>query len=232
MALETAAVAGVASHFEVRHKMHLDRDRAGAMAAIATTAVDVERKVARLHFEPARFGTRREELADLVVYLEIGRRIGAQRTRRHLLPHMHHVADMLEAVDPITRAHFAYRLARPPQVIVVQHRFDQGRFARARNSGDADQSAERDRHVEVVQIVLARAADPYRRIALTEMALARKRAHQQYSPRGFAGAVAAAFARGADARQIAAVPAAAGPEFHDEIGARDHRRIVLDHHDR
>ena len=126
MALEAAAVARVALHFEIGHEMHLDRHGAGAVAFIAASALDVEGEVARLDAEAARLVALREQPADVVVDFQIGRGIRAQRARRQFLTHVDHLAHQLEALDPIAGADVAHRLAAPAQVVVVQHVLDQG----------------------------------------------------------------------------------------------------------
>ncbi len=246
MALEAAAVARVALHFEVGHEVHLDRHGAGAVAFFAAPAVDVEGEVAGLDAEAARLVALREEPADVVVDFQVRRGIGAQRARRQLLSHVDHLADQLEALDSIAGADVAHRLAAPAQIIVVEHVLDQRRLAGARNAGDANHPAERNPHVEAFEVVFARAHDPQCRVAFSETPLARQRTHQHHPPRrgrvlvpvavgaldgfGAFGALVAAGARGrAGPNQVAAVAPAAGPEFHGEIGPRDHHRIMLDH---
>src|SRR5258708_35710169 len=99
--------------------MRLDCDRTGAMTSIAAPASDVERQPARFDAQPPRVGARREQLPNLVVNFKIGRGIRAQRARRHLLAHMHHLADLLEPFYPVAFADVADALASLPQVIVV-----------------------------------------------------------------------------------------------------------------
>src|SRR5262249_15991854 len=124
MALKTAPVAGFALHFKVGHEMHLNCDGAGAMATVATSALDVEREVASLHTKAARLWARGKELADFVVDLEVRRRIGAERSRRHLLAHMNHLANQIETLDPLASADFTHGFSGTAQVIVVQHGLD------------------------------------------------------------------------------------------------------------
>ena len=78
------------------------------------------------------------------------------------------------------------------------------------------------------EIVLARADDSNRGIALGEFVLLGNRAHQQHASRRRRHAVERRVCRRSRVRQLAAFAAAAGAELDDVIGARDHRRIVLD----
>src|SRR6266852_2333153 len=211
--------------------MHLDRHRAGAMASIAAPALDVERKVARFDAQPPRLGARREELPNLVVNFKIGRGIRTQRARRHLLAHMDHLADLLEPFYPITFADVADALASLPQVIVVKDTLDQRGLARTRNAGEADEPSERNRDIQIVQVVFARPGDTYHRLMLVEPPLTRQRAHQQHAPGRLARAVRARPAPPWRIRikQLSASASAARTQFDHEIRTRDHRRIVLDY---
>src|SRR5260370_17507144 len=171
--------------------MHLDRHHAGAMASIAAPALDVERNAASSDAHPPRLGARREELPNLVVNFKIGRGIRPQRARRHLLAHMDHLADLLEPFYPITFADVADALAGLPQVIVVEDALDQRGLARTRNAGEADEPSERNRDIQIVQVVFAAPADTYHRLLLLEPPLPRQRAHQQHAPGRLARAVRA-----------------------------------------
>ena len=111
VALEAAAVTSFALHFEIGHEMHLDRHRAGAVASFASSAVDVEGKIARLD--------RRAAAPPAVARTACGfRRRFSDKSRDSsaaiapaFLPHVDHLADLLEPLDPLARAHVADRLA-------------------------------------------------------------------------------------------------------------------------
>src|SRR5579871_3190766 len=100
MTLEAASVAVLAADLEIGHEMHLDRHAACPAASLAAPAGYVERKMARRDTELARLRDAREEPADVVVDLEIGGQVGANRARGQLLTHVHHVADRVEPFDP------------------------------------------------------------------------------------------------------------------------------------
>src|ERR1700730_10788361 len=51
------------------------------------------------------------------------------------------------------------RLTFRPQKLSVKHIMDQGRFPRTGNAGDAGENAERQLHVSILKIMLARAGD-------------------------------------------------------------------------
>src|SRR5262249_53101991 len=80
VSLKTAAIASLAFHLQVGHEMHLDRYSACTMAFFTAPAVDVERKVSRLDAQPPSFRAGCEQPANLIIDLEVGCWIRAQRT--------------------------------------------------------------------------------------------------------------------------------------------------------
>src|SRR6202453_5316157 len=125
MALEAAPVAGLAAHLEIGHEMHLDRHGARALTALAAPSAYVKGKIARLNAEPPGFRTGRKQLTDIIVDFQIGGGIRAHRTRRHLLPHMDNLANLLKAVDAIAGASLADARTRASEIIAVEHVLDQ-----------------------------------------------------------------------------------------------------------
>ena len=73
----------------------------------------------------------------------------------------HDVANAVRAGDRFTRprlllARLSFRLEQVP----IENFVDKRRFARSGNAGDADENAERNFDIEVLEIVFARAGDP------------------------------------------------------------------------
>ena len=64
LAVVALAVAGLARDVDVGQEVHLDLDRAVALAGLAAAAADVEREAARLVAAHLRLGRQRVELAD------------------------------------------------------------------------------------------------------------------------------------------------------------------------
>ena len=66
---------------------------------------------------------------------------------------------MFESVDAIVFAGRVERVEEMARQRFVQDVVDERRFARAAHAGDGDENAERNGDVEILQIVLPRAAD-------------------------------------------------------------------------
>ena len=173
-------------------------------------------------------GRRGENLADRIEGFQVCGGIRARRSAdRRLVDHLDG-RDRGVAFDAV--AEFAPGAAGALRgERFVEHVVDERRFAGTGNAGDGDEHAERDRHVDAVQIVAVRAEN------LQEFAL-RLAAPCGNGNAQFAAEIAAGerlrvgeklFAR-AGKHQVAAVLARAGSEIEDEIGGEDRIGIVLD----
>jgi hypothetical protein len=72
------------------------------------------------------------------------------------------LVDLAEAVDAVVGTRPQLRLVQAVGDRVVQRLVDQGRLARAGDTGDTAEDAERNRHVDVLEVVFARASDAQR----------------------------------------------------------------------
>ena len=131
------------------------------------------------------------------------------------------------------RARRLGRLALGAQQRGVQHVLHQRRLAGAGHAGDADQAAERDRDVDVLQVVLGGAAHHEPRIA------GPRRAHgvRRPAPRPCGPDRYAAVSVSAPAASSAGVPLKTirppcspgpGPDVEDAVGREHDLRVVLD----
>ena len=156
LAVVALAVALFARHVDVGQEVHLDLDLPVAAADLAAPALDVEAEAARLVAARPRLLGLREEVADHVEQARVGRRVRARRAPDRRLVDGDDLVELLEAVDRAVRAR---ALARAVQAVgdrLVEHVVDERRLARAGHAGDAGQHAQRDVHVDVAQVVLAR----------------------------------------------------------------------------
>ena len=91
--------------------------------------------------------------------LGVGRRIRSRRAADRRLIDLDHLVDQVDAFDLVVRAGLvggAIELARQR---LVEDVVDQRALARAADAGDGDQPAERNLHVDVLQVVGAGAAN-------------------------------------------------------------------------
>ena len=192
---------------------------------------------------------RGEELADLVVGLDVGDRVRAAGAAERALVDQRHVDQPVEARPGASHSPGSTSTT-PARALVgaVEDVLDQRRLARAGDAGDRDQRAEREVDVDVLQVVGAGAAhrDPRQRCELLgERLPALLAAEPGHVPAGLGRRPLAQIARRSAsprwARISSIVPSAttwppcspaAGPEVDDVVGAADQRAVVLHHQHR
>ena len=133
-------------------------------------------------------------------------------------------------VDPVVRAGPQLRLVQPVGDRRVERLVDQGRLARARDAGDAAEDAERDRHVDPLQVVLAGALDDELAARLAPLLRDLDLALAGQVLAGERGGVGLDLLRRALGDHVAAVLARARAEV-DEVVGRAHRPLVVLDHD-
>ena len=109
LAVVAAALALLARHIDVRQEVHLDRDDAVALAALAAAALDVEREASRTEPARARLRQHREQLADEREESRVGRRIRSRRAADGRLIDLDDFVELLDALDRRVRARLVGR---------------------------------------------------------------------------------------------------------------------------
>ena len=122
------------------------------------------------------------------------------------------------------------RLVQAVRDGVVERLVDQRPLARAGDAGDAAEDPERDVDVDVLEVVLAGAADEQRaaRLRGAPPGTSIVRLPERYWPVGEAGSLAH-LSRGARGDDVAAVDAGAGPDLDEVVGGHHRVLVVLDH---
>jgi hypothetical protein len=100
---------------------------------------------------------RGEQLADRIERLQIGHRVRARRAADRRLVDEHDVGDVLEPFELAERADALVPAALRALDRRVEHVVHERRLARSADAGDARQRVQRDRDVDVLQVVLGRA---------------------------------------------------------------------------
>ncbi len=159
LAVVPPALALLARHVDVGQKVHLDRDDAVALAGLAAAALHVEGEPSRL--EAARLGLRhhREQLADEGEHAGVRRRVRARRAADRRLIDLDDLVDQLNPFDPIVQAGVGGRPVDDLRQRAVQDVVDECRLAGSADAGDGRQRAERNGHVDVLQVVRPGAAN-------------------------------------------------------------------------
>ena len=144
------ALAHIAGHIHVRQEVHLDFEQAVARAGLAPAALDVEGKPARP--VAARLGVRcfGKQVADVVEYAGVGRRVGARRAPDGRLVDVDHLVQIGQAGHLIVRARARLGAVELGSELFVQNLVDERGLARAGNAGHAGERAQRDGEVRVL----------------------------------------------------------------------------------
>ena len=158
-AVVALAAADVARHVNVRQKVHFDFHDAVALARFAAAALDVEAEPAAVVPAQLRVRRRRKQRADQIEQPRVRRGIRARRLADRALVDVDDLVEMLDALHAGVRPGADARAVQIVQQPLFDDFVDQTRFARAGNAGHADEHAERDRNVDVLEVVCRRAAN-------------------------------------------------------------------------
>ena len=153
------AVARIALDPDVGQEVHLDAKLAVALALFATAAGHVETEPPRLVAAKFRLGQLGEERADQVQGPRERGRIGTGRLTQGLLIDADHLVDLLDAEDGIVGAGKGLGTVQRAGERGVEHVFHQRTLAAAAGTGDDGKRAQRDLDVDVLEVVVAGAAD-------------------------------------------------------------------------
>src|SRR5882672_1498421 len=171
--VEALTAATLAVHTHVGQEAHLDPLQPLPFATLATAARDVEREAARLVTAQPRLGGVGVELANVVPDSDVSRGAGARRLADRRLIDLEHAADALPAAHashPRELRRLAPARGAEPgsrnqaNQAVVQHAARERALAAAAHAGDAHEPRQRQRDIELLEIVArdARKLEPHR----------------------------------------------------------------------
>src|SRR5467141_147557 len=225
----SAAAAHFAHHVDIGKKIHFDAAEAIPLAGFAAAAVYVEAEAAGAVAAFARFRKHGKEIADGSEDAGVGGGIRARRAADWGL------IDLDDFVDVLGADNFAVRGGRFGRAIeflrerAIKNVVDERGFAGTRDAGDDSEQAERQRDVDILEIVGA-GAENLNGFAVGAAAF--------FRDGDFCGAAEVltgeGFGCGFDLRwfalgdEVAAGVAGAGAKVDDEIGAADGVFVVLD----
>ena len=160
LAVEACPVTDIAGHVHIRQELHLDAQLALPLAGFAAPAMHIEREASGFVAAHLAFRQLGEQLADLVEHAGISARVGARRAPDGRLVD---VDDLVQYARCPRCAHI-----RPGWVCAPVQAWRQGvvedidhqrGFTRSGHPGDADQLAQRDLDVNILQVVGTRPDD-------------------------------------------------------------------------
>src|SRR6202044_1787621 len=155
---EARAPAFFADEFDVGEELHFDGDGAVTLAGFATTAGNVERKMAGGVAAALGVGCVGEDLADRVERFQVGGRIRTRRAADGRLVDDYDIANFSVAFDPIAELLDAASVALGGEGFIEDVVNDR-RFTGAADAGDDGESFERNHQIDVLQIMDVRAVE-------------------------------------------------------------------------
>ena len=159
LTVEAVTFAHRASDPDVGQKVHLQLGGTVAFTCLAATAVDVETETARLEALGLGLGQLRVEPANFVKDLDVGGRVRSGRAADRRLVDGNHLVEMLDAFQLIELAGVADAGVEVAAEGLDQDVVDQRALARAGNAGHANERPQGNLDVDVLEIVVAGAAD-------------------------------------------------------------------------
>src|SRR5882762_6904729 len=159
LAVVALPAADLTGDVHVGKELHLDLDDPVARARLAAPTLHVERKAAGGVTAQSRLGDRREELADRREEPGVGGRIGPRSAADRRLVDVDDLVDELDALDPVVRSGPLLRARDDLREAAVEDLVHERALPRPRHAGDRHKLTERDPHVDVLEVVLARSAD-------------------------------------------------------------------------
>ena len=234
--VEARAAAGVAGHFHVGQKAHLDPPHALAFAHFTASAGSIEGKAARGIAAHACFRYLGVEAPDCVPEADVSRRAGARGLSDRRLVHLQHAPQRIPALDRAAAMQPAGTAFFPPIgdetcEVRVKHVARERRLAAAGNTGHHGQPAERHARVHASEVVQARTDDPQRGAAAVDRAAWMQGVLERLREKapGHRSRDALQVVRRAFSDDKTAAAAGAGPEVHHVRGAAYRLLVVLDH---
>ena len=135
--------------------MHFDSLDALALAGLAAAALDVEGKAPRLVPSDPGLAGHCVELADVVEDVGIGGRVRPRRAADGRLVDLYDAVDSFRAGDAAVRAGLVLGVMEPSPQGLVEYLGNERALARPGDPGYARKNAERELHVDALEVVLA-----------------------------------------------------------------------------
>ena len=226
-------LADLAGDVDIGQEVHLDLDDAVPLAVLAAAALDVEAEATRFVAAHPRLRQLGEKVADVREHAGIGGRVGPGGAADRRLVDIDHL------VDEAQPRHLTVRtrpVLGPVEVLgeaLVHDVAYQCALARAADAGDADQLAEREIDIDVLQVVFGGAAyHQHRPVALAPPGREWDAPLAPEEGPGQRLRLLDDVVEGAGGDDPAAMLTGAGAYIHDEVGGAHGLLVMLDNHHR
>ena len=156
--LEPPSVTLFALQHQIRHELHLDRDRSFSLTGLASSARRIKTEMRRRQTQLMGQRLIREQLTDLVVGFQIGHRVAAARTTQRILVHKLNILHQMQTSAQVTEIAGMLRIHTAVMFLQrrVEHLAHQTTLTAAADAGHYRHRKERKTHGEVLEVILTR----------------------------------------------------------------------------
>src|SRR5882724_3633855 len=151
-----AIVASTMTHFaldiNVRQKVHFDFDQPAALAVFAATTFDIEAETPRVIPTDARGRKLCEQFANRCERTTVSDWIRSRRTPNRTLINHNSLVDLIDPAQTTKRPRLFLRIVEMTEQCSAQNIVHQSRFAAAGHTGHTNETTERKRCIDVLEI--------------------------------------------------------------------------------
>src|SRR5207248_1004225 len=154
-----AIVASAMTHFaldiNVRQEVHFDLNQPAALAVFAATSFDIEAETPGVIPTDARGRKLREQFPNWCECPAVSDWIGSRRAPNRTLVNYDSFVDLVDPAQTAKRPRFFLRIVEMTEQCSAQNIVHQSRFAAAGHTGHTNETTERKRCIDVLEIIFA-----------------------------------------------------------------------------
>ena len=230
LAVVTLAVARLAGDIDRRQEVHLDFENAVALAFFAATALDVKAKAAGFVAAHLGGGQPRKEVADVIEHAGVSGGIAARGAADGRLVNDDDLVETLVTLEDAVFAGTLLGAVKLAKQRAAQNVIHKGALAGTAHAGDTGERAQRNPHINVLQVVFLGPENFQPAFFLGGRNALFGHGNAQFAGQilaGERGAVGQNFRQRAGGDQFAAMNPGAGAEIKNVIGGANGVGIML-----
>ena len=137
----TMSAADIATHVDIRQKIHFDRLNTGSPTCLTPPALDIERKTASLKSPNLSIRCRLEQFANIGKHVGIGRRIATRGLADGRLIHHDQLINIFDSDNLLVGQRLFVRVVKTTAQRPPQRSIDQSRLTATAHPRHTDQSS-------------------------------------------------------------------------------------------
>ena len=157
--IKSAPLTNWAGNPNIGEKIHLNLVRTITVTGFAATPLNIEAEPPRLVPTPFRFWQLSIEVADIVKDLDVGRWIRSRSTSNGRLVNCDQLVKVLKSLNPFMLSRITFAIHQIASQRIGENILHERAFARPRHTCHTDKRAERNLHINILQIVVASTND-------------------------------------------------------------------------